>query len=151
MTIEAHPIPATDNRLLERLAAAGLPTSDLGEPGQLFFAFGNAARTMGWGGLLVAGGHALLRSIVVDADLRGTGVGGQMLQRLTDLAGSHGARKAWLLTTDSAAFFARHGFGAVDRVNAPAVISATPQFAGLCPGSATLMVRELAGGGGASA
>jgi N-acetylglutamate synthase-like GNAT family acetyltransferase len=148
MTVEARPIPATDKRLLERLAAAGLPTSDLGEPGQVFFAFGNAARAIGCGGFLVAGEHALLRSIVVDADLRGTGVGSQILRRLTDLARLHGAREAWLLTTDAATFFARHGFETVDRANAPAVISATPQFAGVCPGGATLMMRELAGEGG---
>ncbi|KQZ02892.1 hypothetical protein ASD21_21510 [Caulobacter sp. Root1455] len=147
MTIEARAIPATDERLLERLAAARLPASDLGEPGQLFFVFENAARAMGCGGLLVAGEHALLRSIVVDPDLRATGVGGRILERLAHEAGSRGARKAWLLTTDAATFFARHGFETVDRANAPAVISATPQFVDICPGSATLMMRGLVVGG----
>ncbi|WP_419253856.1 arsenic resistance N-acetyltransferase ArsN2 [Caulobacter sp. ErkDOM-YI] len=143
MAVDARAVPATDRDLLKRLAAAHLPTSDLGEPGQLFFAFENAARAIGCGGLLIAGEHALLRSIAVDADLRGTGVGGQILKCLSDQAQSHGALKAWLLTTDAATFFARHGFEKVDRANAPAVISATLQFAGICPGSATLMMRDL--------
>lgn len=143
MTIEARAIPATDSRLLERLASARLPASDLGEPGQVFFAFDDAVRTTGCGGLFVAGEHALLRSIVVDPDLRGIGVGGQILMRLADEARSRGARKAWLLTTDAAAFFGGQGFETMDRADAPAAIAATRQFVDVCPGGATLMMRDL--------
>ena len=46
-------------------------------------------------------------------------------------------------TQGADAFFARHGFRAIDRDAAPPAIRQTRQFAGLCPASARLMLLSL--------
>jgi N-acetylglutamate synthase-like GNAT family acetyltransferase len=126
------------------LRAAGLPTEDLGEPGQAFFAFRNADRMpVGFGGYLLAEGNALLRSIVVVPSKRRQGIGSDLLAVLLPLAAADGAHTAWLLTTDAEGFFARHGFERKARAEAPAAIAAAPQFTAICPASAVLMCRPL--------
>jgi arsenate reductase len=129
---------------LSALQAAGLPTEDLREPGQAFFAFRDADRTpVGFGGYLLADGNALLRSIVVVPSKRRHGLGSDLLAVLLPLAAAGGAHTAWLLTTDAEGFFARHGFQRKDRTEAPPAIAAAPQFTSICPASAVLMCRPL--------
>lgn len=121
------------------LQAAGLPTSDLFEGDARYFAF----EPFGFGGFVAFGDHALLRSIIVSEDARGNGCGTAILNAL--LAESRKARckEAWVLTTDAAEFFARHGFASVPRAQAPAAIVQTGQFKELCPQSAELMYLHL--------
>lgn len=144
MTITATLTTFDDPQLVTRLEAAKLPTSDLSTADQFFFVFTDASRAIGCGGFLLAGEHALMRSIVVDDDRRGTGAGAAILERLIVAAEIRGARHIWLLTTNADGFFARHGFNQVARAEAPPAIAATPQFSGVCPGSAAFMHRSLA-------
>jgi len=125
------------------LRAAGLPTEDLAEPGQVFFAFHDTDRTpVGFGGYQLADGDALLRSIVVVPSQRRRGLGSEMLTELLSRAASD-AHTAWLLTLDAHAFFARHAFARKERAEAPPTIAAAPQFTSICPASAVLMCRRL--------
>jgi N-acetylglutamate synthase-like GNAT family acetyltransferase len=125
------------------LRAAGLPTEDLAEPGQAFFAFHDTDRTLvGFGGYLLADGDALLRSIVVVPSHRRRGLGSEMLTELLSRAAGD-AHTAWLLTMDAERFFARHAFARKERAEAPPSIAASPQFASICPASAVLMCRRL--------
>jgi N-acetylglutamate synthase-like GNAT family acetyltransferase len=126
------------------LQAAGLPTEDLREPGQAFFAFHNADRTpVGFGGYLLADGDALLRSIVVIPSKRRLGHGSDLLAVLLALAAAEGAHTAWLLTMDAEGFFALHGFVRKERAEAPPAVATAPQFTSICPASAVLMCRPL--------
>jgi arsenate reductase len=131
-------------QFVSALHAAGLPTEDLGEPGQAFFAFHDSDRTpVGFGGYRLADGNALLRSIVVVPSRRRRGLGSEMLALLLARAGAGDAHTAWLLTTDAEGFFARHAFVRKERAEAPPAIAAAPQFASICPASAVLMCRRL--------
>jgi amino-acid N-acetyltransferase len=49
----------------------------------------------------------------------------------------------YLLTIDAAAFFSRLGYQEIARSEAPAAITGTAQFAGLCPSSAHCMRKPL--------
>jgi arsenate reductase (glutaredoxin) len=126
------------------LNAAGLPTEDLREPGQSFFAFFESDRTpVGFGGYQLANGDALLRSLVVAPSHRRRGLGSALLAQLLARAAAGRAHTAWLLTTDAEAFFAGHAFARKERGEAPPAIAAAPQFTSICPASAVLMCRRL--------
>lgn len=143
MRLDAFEVAADDDGLQSRLERAKLPISDLTEPDQFFYTFANAAGTVGCGGFFLDGSDALLRSIAVDAGARGQGAGVAIVETLSGIAKQKGAQAAWLLTTDAESFFARVGFNKVARADAPPSIVATPQFSGICPGSAALMRRLL--------
>ncbi|HEX4303761.1 MAG TPA: arsenic resistance N-acetyltransferase ArsN2 [Rhizomicrobium sp.] len=127
-------------RMVEALAAAGLPTSDLDEGHAEYFTLADSA----FGGIARHGAAGLLRSIVVPADRRGHGTGSALLAALTDHARGVGIGDLWLLTTGAEPFFARHDFRTANRDEAPEAIANTRQFRDLCPASAVLMHKRLA-------
>ncbi len=145
MTLEAIRIDHDDAALIAALAANRLPTGDTGEARQSFFAFARAGARVGFGGYQLNGQDALIRSIVVEGDARGTGLGSALVSSLLSQAKANGATHAWLLTTDAAPFFVKQGFEIVARDTAPESIATAPQFKGLCPASATFMRRDLDG------
>jgi arsenate reductase len=123
------------------LAGAGLPVEDLDGAGQQFFALGDA---LAFGGYLIAGPDALLRSIVVPPSAQKRGHGQVLVTALLRQLEGQGVERAWLLTTSAGPFFERLGFAHADRHMAPAAIAATPQFQGICPSSAAFMCRPTA-------
>lgn len=141
-----RPLTTSDELWSDFIAALeqdGLATADLDAPMQVFFAYENDAQIEGYGGYALFGDAVLLRSIVTRDERRGRGVGQSIVRALLDRAVADGARAAWLLTTDAASFFDRMGFAAAARPDAPPLIADTPQFRGVCPGSATLMHLSL--------
>lgn len=144
MILSAEDVAADDPGLVAALSVADLPTDDLAEAGGVLLAFrGEGGAVLGYGGYERHGSHALIRSVVVAASMRGQGIGAALLPLLLRHAADAGARDAWLLTTTAAAFFARLGFRPVARGDAPQAILATRQAASLCPSSATLMHRKV--------
>jgi amino-acid N-acetyltransferase len=81
----------------------------------------------------------LLRSLAVAEAHRKGGCGRALVSHAESWAWRHGVKTLYLLTTTAANFFARTGYEAISRVQAPAPIAATTQFSSLCPSSATLM------------
>jgi N-acetylglutamate synthase-like GNAT family acetyltransferase len=151
----SHPIPTftCDNVLLERLGSAdvgelatqlrneNLPCEDLQRN---FFAFrSNDGTRIGFSGLELCDGDALLRPIVVAKGFRGRGCGGIVVSKTLQEANKLGVRRVYLLTTTAATFFSRLGFSAIKREGAPEAIAKTKEFAALCPSSAVLMMRTL--------
>jgi glycerol uptake facilitator-like aquaporin/N-acetylglutamate synthase-like GNAT family acetyltransferase len=125
------------------LAAASLPT-DLDDwfPAQAVVAE-LAGRIVGAAGFERGGDAALLRSVAVAPEARGAGLGAALVAERLHAARRAGARRAFLLTTDAASWFARLGFTAADRATVPAPIAATRQFRALCPASAACLARDL--------
>jgi N-acetylglutamate synthase-like GNAT family acetyltransferase len=129
--------------LRNALRAAALPDDDLDPDGVRLYAFEQSGDVGGYGGLEIYGGHALLRSIVVDPARRRQGGGRRIVEFLSANVAREGIRRAFLLTTDARAYFERLGFTAVDRKHAPPAILATRQAETLCPASAVLMAKVL--------
>ena len=50
-----------------------------------------------------------------------------------------GRRDAVYLTTTAEGYFARHGFGAIDRATVPPAIRSSAEFSTLCPTTAVVM------------
>ncbi|MDX1435012.1 MAG: GNAT family N-acetyltransferase, partial [Gammaproteobacteria bacterium] len=80
---------------------------------------------------------------VVAPERRGSGLAGLVCARLAAEARARGIVRLYLLTLDADGYFARHGFRALDRGQAPPEIRACREFRELCPDSATLMCRQL--------
>ena len=125
------------------LGKAGLPFDDRAEPDVVLFAFAQDGVVVGYGGLELYGPDALLRSIVVAPDRRRAGFGRGIVEHLLRYATARGVSRIFLLTTDARTYFERCGFRVADRGEAPASIATTRQMAGLCPASATLMLRTF--------
>lgn len=135
---EIRPGQVSFEKFLGALRAENLPTVDLFTEPFSYFSWNDAA----WGGI-GAGRDALLRSLVVTAEARGKGVGALVVTALADAAHRRGVDRLWLLTTNASAFFTRLGWRDAERGGAPPAIAGSAQFSGLCPASATLMVRTL--------
>jgi len=130
--------------LRDALSAEGLPTDDLDENGRHFYRYETLdGEPVGFGGFESYGKDALIRSIVVNQDQRGKGLGKNLTQLLLTRAFNEGARQAWLLTTSAAPFFERAGFKTIERENAPQSIKDTRQAQSLCPSSAPLLTRRI--------
>ena len=94
-------------------------------------------------GAEVYGRDALLRSLAVRADRRGSGAGDALVARLMEALRARGVRRVALLTTTAEAFFARREFVAVAREDVPEAVRASEEFRGACPASAVAMVISL--------
>ena len=124
------------------LAAAGLPVTDLAAE-HLAFAAVDGKRIMGLIGFEPYGDIGLLRSLVIAEEARDEGLGRNLVAKLEAAARDDGVDELWLLTIDADAYFARLGYEVLERSDAPETIRGTAEFAGLCPGDATLMRKRL--------
>lgn len=90
------------------------------------------------------GTTGLLRSVAVAPTERSRGTGIALVADRLATARAHGLEGVYLLTTTAASFFRRFGFTDADRASAPAALRASPEFAALCPSSATCMRVTIA-------
>jgi arsenate reductase len=137
-----RPISADAPELAAALEAAQLPTDDIADGGRSFFALDVEGQPVGYGGYELYGEEVLLRSVVVMPAQRGKGFGRAVTNAVLDEAREAGARRAFLLTTTAADFFAHEGFSPMERRDAPAAILSTKQATTICS-SATLLARPL--------
>jgi amino-acid N-acetyltransferase len=125
------------------LTSAGLPIDGVSDHFSSFFVVDDGEKIVGAAGLELYGQYALLRSVVVSSETKGTGVGTLLSQRAIDEAAARGARAIYLLTTTAAAFFPRFGFELITRDDVPEALRVSREFQGACPASATVMRREM--------
>jgi amino-acid N-acetyltransferase len=142
---DIHPLQPADCEVLKALLRdAGLTVTDI-TPALLndFLAMRSGMDLIGAAGIECYGDVGLLRSVVVAAPQRGTGLGKQLVAATEALARERGIRYLYLLTDTAEQFFAACGYRALVRDEAPAAISHTVQFSQLCPGSSAFMMKEL--------
>ncbi len=130
-------------RLLE---AADLPTAGLDRSLPDFLVAEASGRVVGAVGLEIYGDCALLRSAVVEAGRRGSGVGVDLVESLLRRAGTRGVREIYLLTTTAEHFFPRFGFSRIPRDVVAAPVRASEEFRGACPDSAIAMRKVMESG-----
>ena len=141
MNLYRHPPAAAAKALL---AAAGLPTADLAaEHFTHFIATGPAHAPEALIGLQPYDDVALLRSLVVSPEARGTGYGSALLAEIEAYAQQLGVRELYLLTNTAETFFSHRGYSSVERAGVPEVIRQTAEFSSLCPASAVCMHKRI--------
>jgi amino-acid N-acetyltransferase len=140
-----HPARSQDliaiRALLER---SGLPTSDLQAAQPEFAVIRENSRVIAAGALQRFGSSALLRSVVVAPDRRGSGLGQAIVTELERIARAARIGRLVLLTQTASEFFARQGYRAVERSTAPQDMQGSEEFRSLCSISATCMAKDLA-------
>jgi amino-acid N-acetyltransferase len=142
LMIRGRPPQSTAVALLQ---AQGLPVSDItDEHLEHFFFVGSGGAPTGLVGLEIYGSDALLRSLVVDENARGQGLGSALTDHAERYAASRNVRAIYLLTTTAETFFRRLGYQRIDRREAPPEIKSTREFVDLCPASSAFMFKRLA-------
>ena len=125
------------------LRASNLPVKGVPADLSAFLVGEDGGRVVGAIGLELFGADALLRSAVVDASVRGTGLGAQLVHGIIGEAGRRGVGTLWLLTTTAERWFPRFGFAAASRDDVPPSVKASAEFRGACPDSAFVMRRAV--------
>lgn len=125
------------------LMACELPGEDIGEHLTHFILAKDGKTLIGTIGLEVYDDIALLRSLAVNPNYRGKGIGQALYARIMDYAQSHTIREIYLLTLTAEEFFAKRGFEIANRQDLPPAIKATKEFRGLCPDTAVSMGRKV--------
>lgn len=132
--------PEDLHEALELLRRCALPCEGVIESFGHFLVARQAERLVGLVGLERHGADALLRSLAVDPDLRGQGLGRALLSAALALAqGALQARDVYLLTTTARDYFAGFGFAELPRAEAPPAVRESWEFATGCPASSAFM------------
>lgn len=129
--------------IAQLLSAAGLPLDGARDHIDHFIVGEIDGELACAGGLEIYGADALLRSIVVTAEMRGRSCARKMLDQLMQDCARLGVTRVYLLTTTAQAYFARLGFAMVDRAEIPEPVRLSRQFQDACPASATAMALQL--------
>ena len=143
---QAHDL-ASARELLRRL---DLPDHGVAEQFGHYLVVRDASRLVGVCGVEVCGDDGLLRSVAVDPDYRGEGIGALLVAGAQDLARRLKLEALYLLTTTADAYFRRHGFQDFAREKAPAAVRSSWEFSSGCPASSAFMrwpARAQAGRG----
>lgn len=125
------------------LKAGELPVDDVSAPLLTHFFVFHDGPIAGCVGIEPHGEVGLLRSLAVADSIRGKGWGQRLLQAAEAHARNLGIANLYLLTKDAAPFFEAHAYRRVERRTVPEQLMLTPQFAGLCPASATCLAKTL--------
>jgi N-acetylglutamate synthase-like GNAT family acetyltransferase len=151
MPFKAQPAHAHDLApARDLLRRADLPDEGVADHFGNYLVVRDASRLVGICGIEVHGESGLLRSVAVDPDYRGEGIGGLLVAGAQELARKLRVEDVYLLTTSAADFFRRHGFQDCPREKAPEPVRASWEFRSGCPASAALMkwpARAQARGG----
>lgn len=132
--------PGDFDLALRLLRAARLPTAGVAEHLSSFLlACAPDGNVVGMAGLERYRSSALLRSLVVLPSWRGQGLGRRLVT--SQLARLAPGTPVYLLTTNAEAYFRRLGFEAVPREEVRAEVTASAEFQGACPQSATILMR----------
>jgi len=144
--LNLRPATAQDMASVRALLEANrLPTADLADSRPEFVVAEAGALLIGVAGLQRFGNVALVRSLAVAGESRGSGVGSKLVCELERLARAQGVDALVLLTETAESFFASRGFRRTERGGLPPAILATAEFRSLCPASAACMTKRLDG------
>ena len=136
-------MPEDEAAIVTLLRANGLPADGLAVHLGTAFVARVENRVVGSAAIEVYDDGALLRSVAVDATLRGHGVGVQLTTAALDLAATLGVPAVYLLTTTAEGYFPRFAFSRVDRREVPRGVQQSIEFQSACPASAVVMMKAL--------
>lgn len=139
----------SDLPAVERLlTASDLPTDGVRDTFSSFVVADDNGAITGAIGLEKYGSAALLRSAVVSAESRGSGIGRKLVEQLLRRAEEAGVDELYLLTTTAEDYFPRFGFIRTSRTAVPDAVKSSAEFRGACPDTAVVMTRRLGQAGG---
>jgi amino-acid N-acetyltransferase len=129
--------------VLALLAAANLPLDGVGPALRHGVVAEARGVVVGAAAVEPYGPDGLVRSVVVDAGRRGTGVGRAVVAAAEEVAAGLGLRDLYLLTETAPEWFPRLRYVALDRIEAPPGIAGSWEFQHACADRGILMRRTL--------
>jgi len=135
--------PADADAVLSLVSRQGLPIDGLREHLTRTLVARRAGVVVGSAAIELYEDGALLRSVAVDREEQGHGLGRRLTDAAIDLARTAGVANLYLLTTTAERFFPRFGFEPVARADVPAGVRTSVEFSSACPSSATVMRKTL--------
>lgn len=124
------------------LTKSGLPTDGLEET-ELWCVRNGATGVAGIAGLEVWGTQGLLRSVVVDGERRGTGLGRALVKHVIEEASAKGLTELYLITETAPGFFEKLGFRRCARKVVKGQVLRSVEFTSACPDTAPVMMLKL--------
>lgn len=121
------------------LTAAGLPIAGLADHLANFEVAEDGGRVVGTAGLEAYGDSGLLRSVAVEPEYRGRGVGHELVESSLKRAAAAGMRNVYLLTTTAPDYFRKFGFDAVTREEISPAVLVSEEFGEGCCDTAQAM------------
>jgi amino-acid N-acetyltransferase len=100
-------------------------------------------RLVGCAALELHDGAALLRSVAVEADRRGEGLGQDLTRAALQLARGRGVKTVYLLTETAGGFFPKFGFQRITRDDVEPSVKQSLEFTTACPSTALVMSLVL--------
>jgi len=131
---EPQDLPA----VLALLGEARLPAEGVADHFHSFFVDDDGGRIVASVGLELHDDVALVRSLALASDSRGTGLGAALLRRaLSEAHGREGG--VYALTTTAERYLSRFGFERVPRSSVPPQLLESRELKDACPTSATVL------------
>ena len=126
--------------LLDRLE---LPQAGVREHFSNFLVAESEGRVLGAVGLEIYDKVALLRSLAVDPNEQGSGIGACLVEAVLSKAETARLEAVYLLTTTADRYFPRFGFETIGRDQMDPRLAASEELRGACPRSAICMKLVL--------
>jgi len=120
-----------------------LPVSDLGSGQRMFLVARSEHKTVGCVAVEIYGASGLVRSLAVNNDFRGKGIGQKLVAEAEAWSRDNGLKSLYLLTTTAAGFFPKLNWHNIDRTIVPENVALSSEFASVCPSSAVCMMKEM--------
>lgn len=140
----SYTIAGEDNveAIVTLLKTNNLPVKDLGTGQRMFLVAISDGKTVGCVAVEMYGTVGLLRSLAVNNDFRGKGIGQKLVTEAEIWSFDNGLKSLYLLTTTAAGFFPKIGWSNVDRETVPESIAGSTEFTSECPSTAVCMKKN---------
>jgi amino-acid N-acetyltransferase len=125
------------------LKTNNLPASDLGTGQRMFLVALSDGKAVGCVAVEMYGYAGLLRSLAVNNDFRGKGIGQKLVAEAETWSRDNGLKSLYLLTTTAAGFFPKLNWHNTDRASVPESIALSSEFASVCPSTAVCMFKTI--------
>ena len=135
--------PADEPAIADLLAGAGLPVVGLAGAFEHGVVARDGGSIVGAAAVELYGDAGLLRSVVVDPNRRGEGLGQRLVGAAEALARETGVTDLYLLTETAPGWFPRLGYEPVDRAVARSAVGASREFDLTCAVTGVALRRRL--------
>ncbi len=136
-------LPEDIEQVNHLLRIVNLPTEGLEDHLDNLLVMRRGDAIISCGALEVYGQYALLRSLAVQPDLQGFGLGREITKTLLEMAKLKEIKAVFLLTETASDFFFSLGFKLIGRNQIAEPVQQSQEFTTLCPASATAMKMDL--------
>jgi amino-acid N-acetyltransferase len=136
-------LPADRDAIESLLGKAGLPARELDTHLENFLVAIRHGQLLGCAGMELYAATALLRSLAVEPESRGIGLGRRLTGALLDQARRRGCIEAVLLTSTAVELARSFGFAETPREVLPQTVRNSWEFSGACCSSARCMRLSL--------